>query len=80
MSTVTLRIPDAKHSRLKQLAESRQVSINKLFEEWATVALAAHDAEVRFRQLAARGDVSKALAVLSRLDQSKPAPRRRRRA
>ena len=67
MSTVTLRIPDAKHARLKQLAESRQVSVNKLFEEWATVALAAHDAEVRFRQLASRGDVASALAILDRL-------------
>ncbi len=39
MSTITLRLPDAKHERLKNLARSQRISLNKLFEEWATVAL-----------------------------------------
>lgn len=30
MSTVTVRIPDAEHARLKPLAESHQVSTNNL--------------------------------------------------
>ena len=68
MSTVTLRIPDAKHDRLKQLARSRRVSVNKLFEEWCTVAIATHDAELRFRHLAKRGNAKEALEVLDRLD------------
>jgi predicted transcriptional regulator len=28
MSVVTLRLPDAKHARLKQLASSRHTSVN----------------------------------------------------
>ena len=67
MSTVTLRIPDDKHRRLKQLAKSRRVSVNKLVEEWATVALTAHDTELRFRALAARGSPARGLALLDEL-------------
>jgi predicted HicB family RNase H-like nuclease len=49
MSTLTIRLPDAKHARLKTLARSRGVSVNKLVEEWATVALAQQDSENRYR-------------------------------
>jgi predicted transcriptional regulator len=70
MSTLTLRLPDDTYRRLKQLAASRGVSLNKLMEELGTVALAAHDAETRFQALAAGADKRKALAVLSRLDTS----------
>ena len=55
MSTLTIRIPEAKHERLRRLAESRGVSLNKLVDELATVALAQYDAEVWFRTLAAKG-------------------------
>jgi predicted HicB family RNase H-like nuclease len=39
MSTVTLRFPDDKHARLKDLAAARQISLNKLLDEFATIAL-----------------------------------------
>ena len=32
MATLTIRLPDDKHSRLKQLASYRQISMNKLIE------------------------------------------------
>ena len=67
MATVSLRIPGDKHRRLKQLAKSRHVSVNKLVEEWATVALTAHDTELRFRTLAARGNPARGLALLDKL-------------
>ena len=68
MSTVTLRLPDDTAQRLKQLAASRGISLNKLMEELGTAAIAAHDAETRFYALAASADRGKALAVLDRLD------------
>ena len=52
MSTLTIRIPEAKHARLRRLTATRGLSMNKLMDELATVALAQHDAEVRFRVLA----------------------------
>ncbi len=45
MSTLTIRLPATKHQRLKDFARARGVSLNKLVEEWATVALAQLDAE-----------------------------------
>lgn len=63
MSVLTLRIPTDKHDRLRRLAESRGLSMNRLVDEWATVALAQFDAETRFRALAARGSAASGLAV-----------------
>ena len=68
MSIMTIRLPDEKHERLKHLAEHRGLSLNKLIEEWSTVALTEFDAETRFRLLAAKGDARKALRVLDKLD------------
>ena len=68
MSTVTLRLPDEKHSRLKALARLRKVSVNKLLEEIATIALTLHDAETRFKAMAERGDPARALRLLGKAD------------
>ncbi len=46
------------------------MSLNKLIDEFATVALANFDARVRFEAKAARGDPARALALLDKLDQS----------
>ena len=68
MSTLTIRLPDDTAQRLKQLAASRGVSLNKLMEELGTAALAIHDAETRFHSVAAGADRHKALDILTRLD------------
>ena len=68
MSTLTIRMPDDTHARLRDLARVRGVSINKLIEEMATATLAAHDAEVRFRLMASRGNPKRLEATLRRLD------------
>ena len=68
MSVLTIRLPDAKHARLKELACSRGVSANKLMEELASVALAQQDAQTRFALHASRGDVARGLAALDKLD------------
>ncbi len=69
MATLTIRIPDDKHGRLKALAQHRHVSINKLIEELSTQALAEFDSEIRFRALAASGDVKKGVELLERIDE-----------
>jgi predicted transcriptional regulator len=68
MSTITLRLPDDTAQRLKQLAASRHISLNKLMEELGTAAIAAHDTEARFLAMAAGADRGRALAILDRLD------------
>ena len=71
MSTLTIRLPDDKHARLRQLAKHREISVNKLVEELATISIAEFDAETRFRAMAARGSAKKGLALLDRLDAGK---------
>lgn len=70
MSTLTVRLPDSTAERLKSLARSRGMSMNKLIEEMSTQAIAAFDAETRFRTLASQGDREAALALLERLDRT----------
>lgn len=68
MSTLTIRLPDDKYERLKALARSNAISVNKLMDELATAALANYDARVRFETRSARGDPKRALALLDKLD------------
>ena len=68
MSTLTIRLPDDKHLRLRELARRRSMSINKFMEEPATISITEFDAETRFRTLAARGSVKKGIALLDKLD------------
>ena len=78
MSTLTIRVPETKHQRLKAFARARGVSLNKLVEEWATVALAQLDAENRYRMRAARGTPEEGLALLDKLECVLPRTRRAR--
>ena len=67
MSTLTIRIPEDKHERLR----------NRLIDELATVALTEYDAETRFRAMAARGSKETALALLDKLDRAAAGDTRR---
>ena len=69
MSVVTFRIADEKHARLKQLAQSRNTSLNHLLDELATIALVQHDLAVRYDALARSGEPAEGLRLLDKLDQ-----------
>lgn len=68
MATLTIRLPDDKHYRLKELAQARGISVNKLIEELSTIALAEFDAESRFRAMAVKGNPEAGLKILEKLD------------
>lgn len=68
MGTLTLRLPNEQHERLKTLAARRGVSLNRLFEELSARALAEFEVETRFRARAAHGDPQAGLALLDRLE------------
>lgn len=72
MSTLTIRLPDDKHERLKALARSNSISINKLINELTTVALANDDrrVRVRFETHVLRGKPRRALTLLDKLDRA----------
>lgn len=68
MSTLTIRLAEEKHAPLRQMAEAQGVSMNKLIDELATIALAQFDAETRIRVRAAAGSPKKGLQALAKLD------------
>jgi len=70
MATLTVRLPDDKHLRLKALAQRKHISVNKLLEELSTQAIAEFDAETRFRSMASKGSIKQGLEVLDRLDKA----------
>ena len=63
---MTIRLPEQKHHRLKALAESREMSVNKLIEEVTTTLLAEYDAETRFKIRASRGNPQRGKALLDK--------------
>ena len=67
MATLTIRLPDVKHARLKALAQARDVSMKRLFDEWATAAQAQHDALTQYNTRAERGDATVDLKLLDKL-------------
>ena len=70
LSTLTIRLPDDKHERLKALVRSNSISVNKLIDEHVTAALANCDARVRSETRTARGSPKRALPLLDKLDRS----------
>jgi len=70
MRTLTIRLPNDQHGRLKALASARGISLNKLFEELSAKALAEFDAETRFRLGAGRGSKGRGLEFIDHLDRA----------
>lgn len=68
MATLTIRLSEDKHNRLKALAKHKKMSVNKLIEEMSTQTLAEFDSETRFRMLAAQGDPKRGLELLDKID------------
>ncbi len=68
MATITIRMPDDRGERLKQLAAHRGISVNKLIEEWTIMGITEFDAESRFRARAASGSREHGLSMLAELD------------
>jgi len=70
MGTLTIRLSDEKHERLRRLAKRRDISMNRLMDELATVALVEFDAETRFRNRTALGSPEEGLRLLDELDRA----------
>ena len=68
MATLTIRLPDVKHARLKALALARDVSMNHLFDDRAAAALVQHGALTQYTARAERGDATVDLKLLDKMD------------
>ncbi len=65
MATITYRTTDDKKIKLAQLAEEKDISVNKVLDELVTTAITERDAFLRFSARAKRGNPVEALAILS---------------
>ena len=70
MTTMTIRLPEDKYERLRELARRRGISLNRLMDELSTIALAQDDIEMRFRALATKGSPEAGLRILEKLDRA----------
>lgn len=70
MSTLNIRLSVDTHERLKLMARAKGVSMNKLIDELATVALATFEARVQFETQAVRGNAGRSLSLLAKLDRT----------
>jgi predicted transcriptional regulator len=70
MTTLTIQLSDGTAQRLRALASSRGISLDRLMEEVSEAALIALDTEARFKAMAAKGDRDAALEILARLDRN----------
>ena len=71
MATLTVRLPDDKHDRLKIMAKQQGISLNRLMDELATTVLAEFDTSTRFKIRASQGSRKKGLLLLDKLDSGK---------
>ena len=55
MTALTIRLPDDKYRRLKEAANQRGISVNRLIDEMTTLLLADMDTVTRFLIRAERG-------------------------
>jgi len=72
MSTLSLRIPESLHKRVKEVASNERFSINQFITTALAEKLSALDTENYLEERAKRGDRKKFLEVLSKIPDVDP--------
>ncbi len=68
MTTLSIRLPDDMAEKLKSIAKTREISLNKLIFELSAQALAEDEAKQRFLAAQLRGSKERAIKMLDELD------------
>jgi predicted transcriptional regulator len=68
MTTLSIRLPDDMAEKLKSIAKTREISLNKLIFELSAQALAEDESKHRFLAAQLRGSKERALKMLDELD------------
>jgi hypothetical protein len=72
MSTISLRLPESLHNRVRELAKKEGVSINQLINSALTEKISAILTEQYLEKRAAKGDRKKFEAALSKVKNKEP--------
>ncbi len=74
MSTLSLRIPDSLHKRVRELAKKENISINQFISTAVAEKMAALLTEEYLSERAQRGSKQKFKKALSKVRDAAPAP------
>jgi predicted DNA-binding protein len=69
MGTLSVRIPESLHNRLKKLSKKERISLNQLITSAVTEKISAIDTEEYLSERAEKGDKKKYLNVLSKVQE-----------
>jgi predicted transcriptional regulator len=72
MSTISIRLPESIHTRIKVLAKRENISINQLITTALAEKLSALDTEEYLKERARSGDRSKFEKALSKIADAEP--------
>jgi hypothetical protein len=72
MSTLSLRIPNSLHVKIRELAKQEGISINQFLASAAAEKMASLMTETYLKQRATRGDQNQFKAVLSKVPDVEP--------
>lgn len=72
MSTISLRLPESLHNRVRELAKKEGISINQLINSALAEKISALLTEKYLEEKAAKGDRKKFEAALSKVKDEEP--------
>ncbi len=64
MATITYRTTEEKRNKLAAIASAQNISVNKLLDEFVTIALTERESYLRFAARAERGNPQQGLEIL----------------
>ena len=74
MSTLSLRIPESLHKRVKKLASEDNISINQFINSALAEKISALETNRYLEERAKRGDLKKFKEVLAKIPDKEPEP------
>ncbi len=70
MGTLSIRIPDSLHNKLKALSKKEKISLNQLINSAVTEKISALETEDYLKERAKGGSLEKYLKVLGKVSKS----------
>ncbi len=70
MSTLSVRLPDSLHNKIKKISKKDKISLNQFITSAVTEKLTAFETEAYLADRAKKGNLDKYLAVLNKVSKS----------
>lgn len=70
MGTLSIRIPDSLHDKLKNLSKKEKISLNQLISSAVTEKISALETEEYLKERAKNGSLDKYMKVLDKVKES----------